>query len=190
MRGALLASLALLTGCTGSDGVGAPGEDAKDGGPLREPNRHAYVVTGPEGKQFTDGFEVLYLNGAAPAEIVSVESVGGDSAFKFLGAQLAGPRRKYGAVQETPGFPPTDPALGPIVDAEGATVEPRAKTRQRIGYELLLGYEVIDDSTLAQRTAVEVTYRVGGDTYKWTSPGVLVYCPGGQNAEECLRQAD
>jgi hypothetical protein len=187
MRGLLAAGL-LLTGCTGSsNGAGAA---AMDGGPLREPPEHAYVVQGKEGKQFTDGFEVLYLNGDQAATIVSVRSMGGDDAFKFLGARLAGPDRKYAALQETPQFPPTDPHLGPLIDAEGATVEPRSQTRQRIGYELLLGYEIVDDSKLGKRDAVEVTYKVGGTTYRWTSSAGLIYCPADEDLDVCLHAGE
>ncbi len=58
-----------------------------------------------------------------------------------------------------------------------------------MGYELLLGYEVADDRSLAARTTVEVVYRVDGKNYLWRSESQLVYCPEAMPGEECFAAA-
>lgn len=149
-------------------------------GPLREPSSHGSLVEGrPVGARITDGFEHLALYGDLDATILDVRSIGGEEALEFLGAYVAGPERRYAAWVQLEGFPPTKPALGPIVPAVGAVIKPRHETRGKpgIGYELLLGYEVLDDSRIAARTLVEVDYRVGAMLYTWRSPAALVYCP-------------
>ncbi len=50
-----------------------------------------------------------------------------------------------------------------------------------MGFELILGYEVVDDSAVATRTAIEVTYGVGTERFLWKSPAQLVYCPSGSS---------
>ena len=67
---------------------------------------------------------------------------------------------------------------------------PRDQTRGGIGFELLLGYEVVDDDELAFRSGVEVTYRIGDVEYLSVSPGQLVYCPEEMDSDDCFDQAE
>ena len=152
-------------------------------------SEHGTLARGPAGTRLTDGFEVLRLDGDRPATIVSVESVGGESSLRFLGAYVAGPERKLGAHAQLKGFPPRRKDLGEIVPAEGALVIPRDETRERIGYELLLGYEVVDDTEIGFRSEIVVTYRVDDEDYEWRSPARLVYCPDSATSDECFAAA-
>ncbi len=159
-----------------------------DDGPMRVLNEHATLARGPVGTTFTDGFDVLHLEGDQPATIVSVDSRHGDG-LEFLGAMLAGPDRKLAAWAQLPGYPPSKPQLGEIVEAEGAVIQPRSQTRGEIGYELLLGYRVVDDTALSSRSTVEIVYRVDDQEYLWRPPSRLVYCPQGRSGRDCFDEA-
>lgn len=176
----LAVSSLVLTGCQ-SLGLGE--------GPMRPAPEHGSIVEGPVGRRLTDGFEILQLGGDRPATILSVESVGGDGSLKYLGAYLAGPDRKLAAYTQPEGFPPTTRGLGEIIPAEGAVIEPREQTRRRLGYELLLGYEIVDDSEIAFREEIVVTYRIDDTDYAWRAPAKLVYCPESATSEECFTKA-
>ena len=52
---------------------------------MRVLSEHGSLARGPVGKTFTDGFEVLHLNGDQDATIVSVHSNNGEG-LEFLGA--------------------------------------------------------------------------------------------------------
>lgn len=163
---------------------------SKEGGPMLVPPAHGSLVHGPMGTVVTDGSELLLLAGDEPATIVSVQSHGGEQALRFLGAMVAGPDRKLGAWTQLGGYPPRLKKLRDIVPAEGANITPRDETRNDLGYELLLGYEVIDDSEQVSRTSVEVVYEVGGERFRWVSPATLAYCPASMKSEECIAGAD
>lgn len=179
------AAAAVATGC-GSDSLAGPSTD----GPMEVVGDHGIVVVDERGTVFTDGLEVLRLEGTEPATIVSVNSVGGEDTFRYLGALVAGPDRRDGAVSYLRRFPPKDRALGELVEAVGAQIHPRSQTRHEKGYELLLGYEVTDDSQVGYRTAVEVVYRVGDKEYLWRSPGRILFCPEPMDSSECTTIAE
>jgi hypothetical protein len=147
------------------------------------------IVREPVGKQFTDGFEVLDLGGEEPAVIRAVASVGGDGVIEQLGALLAGPDRKYAAEQLLTGYPPRQPRLGALQDAVGATIQPRDDTRDRLGYELLVGYRSTSDE-IGIRTEIVVDYEVDGVLYRRRFPATLVYCPPRLAEQECSDAAD
>lgn len=182
--GTVFGCVVLLGACGGSSGTTASPDTH---GPMRAPVEHGSLAKGTVGTRFTDGFEVLQLQGDAPATIVSVRSVSGEHAMRFLGAKIAGPTRKYAAWSRLPGYPPSEKALGPLTDAEGASIRARDQTQQRMGYELLLGYEIVADDQIAARTEVQVTYQVGDRTYLWTSPAALVYCPEDEDPDICMK---
>ena len=181
----LAASVALVTAC--SEGVHLVGR-ASDG-PIEAPDFHGTIVRGQSGERFTDGFEVLRVAGDKPAIITSVRSVGADSTLKLLGAKIAGPDRKLGAWTYLPNWPPTKPALGPLVDAEGAHLLPRSEIDGK-GYELLIGYELGEISEMSTRTRVEVDYTVDGKDYVFRSPAALTFCPDNNSDDECLDAAE
>lgn len=153
-------------------------------------SEHGTLARGYVGTRFTDGFDVLFLGGTNNAQIISVRSVGGEDSLEFLGAMLAGPQRKQAGWSQLKGYPPHNAALGPLVEAEGAVIEPREQTQRRLGYELLLGYEVVRDSEVASRSQIEVTYRIGDQDYVWTSLARLVYCPAREKSEDCFDEAE
>lgn len=159
-------------------------------GPLRESVEHGMVAEGEAGSTFTDGFEVLQLSGQESATIVTVESVGGAATFRQLGAMLAGPDRKFASTTYYRTYPPTDRALGELVPAEGAVLQPKDETRNGMAYELLVGYEIVDDSRVGYRSGLEVTYRVGDELFLWESPARLLYCPEPMESDECHDVAD
>lgn len=189
MRSLGIAGLLLAATCGCSGSTVAPTDLSTDG-PLRVPPEHGTFATGPVGTTFTDGLDVLFLAGSRPATVVSVRSVGADTSLRFIGAMIAGPTRSQAGWSQLKGYPPRLAALGPLVDAEGAVIDPREETRQRLGYELLLGYEVVDDTTVDHRSAIEVTYEVDGKQYLWRSPARLVYCPPDKTNEECNEIAE
>lgn len=134
------------------------------------------LIRGEVNERFPDGFEILSLKGSQEAELLSVESVGGSGALKHVGTLVAGPGRRVDAVQKLTGFPPKHPKLGVLNPAVGYRISPREQTRDRLGYELLVGYEV-EAQRLAVREGLLITYRVGPTTYKRFLPARIVFCP-------------
>jgi hypothetical protein len=169
----------VLAGCSDSKGTSS--------GPLHVFARHGYVVPAEAGRVFTDGFDVVRLNGGQPARVLKVESVGGTDVLDFMGAQIVGPKRKYGATQIFNEYPPQDRSLGEIVPAVGAVLQPRAETGIE-GYELLLGYR-IRAGALGARTGIRITYEVNGKTFETTIEAAIITCPAGQSSATCQREA-
>ena len=132
-----------------------------DGGPLRAPNPHGWSTSNSVGDVFTDGMEVLHLEGNREAVIEDVRLVG-DDGLELVGAKVAGQDRAIGFIQYNADFPPVnDPDLGDpvLIDAIGATVTPYSG-----GWELLLGIKATKEGFLV-REGVEIDYRVGGEEY-------------------------
>jgi hypothetical protein len=154
---------------------------------LRGLSEHGYVVPARAGRVFTDGFDVVRLQGSQNARILKVESIGGTDVLEFLGARLAGPGRRSGATQILSGFPPHDRPLGDVSAAENAVVEPQSRTGIK-GYELLLGYR-IRGQDVGARTGIRITYEVAGRTYETTVEAGLITCPKGEPSTTCRRQA-
>ena len=84
------------------------------GGPLNEPPAHGWATTEPVGATFTDGLEVLYLNGHEDAVITSVSLIGGKG-LKLLGARLVTPDRQRASAQKL-AWPPRSAQMPHIVD--------------------------------------------------------------------------
>jgi hypothetical protein len=158
----------------------------QQGGPLDPFPPHGMIITDPVGQRFTDGFEILQLEGPRPARILLVTSVGGSNALRHVGTLIAGPGRRIDAVQKVAGFPPAEPGLGSLHRARGHRIVPEAQTRDELGYELLLGYEVIAPK-LAIRRGIEVRYRIGSTTYQQFLPARILYCPKPRAARQCER---
>lgn len=175
--------LVLMASCAALSG------EPTRGGPLDPFPPHGMFIGDPVGRRFTDGLEVLLLQGSQPARIMSVRSVGGSQSLRHVGTMLAGPERELDAVQKMPGFPPREPRLGVLDPAVGARILPEAQTRDGLGYELLVGYEVVS-SEVAMRSGIEVTYRVSGQTYVQFLPARIVYCPKPRSPAECQKIAD
>lgn len=168
MRGVVAAaaavSVVLLAGC----GV--------DGGPLSQPPEHGWATYASVGATFTDGLEVLYLEGDREAVIRNVELVGNDG-LELVGAHLAPPGRKLAAIQRIDGWPPLDPDLPETRDAIDATITPTrtGDWKQEQGWNLLVGVRVTEAGYLI-RDGIRITYEVGGREYERELPAELVVC--------------
>ncbi len=152
--GAVLAAGVLASALAGC------GTDPDPGGPLVAPPEHGWSTTQPVGEPFTDGLEVLYLEGGADATIRSVSLTGAEE-IELLGARLASPDRDVASIQKT-AWPPTARSLRPMIDAEGATLTPRAEDPR--GWLLLLGMRVTEPGYHV-REGVRVTYEVDGQEH-------------------------
>ncbi|MFC5012390.1 hypothetical protein [Nocardioides plantarum] len=125
--------------------------------------------------------ERMYPAGA-PARISDLSWLGGEAAAKVIGWKVAGPDRKFGAMQISPGFPPTSSGFGTIGDAIGTTV-----TDGEVGHELLIGIEVISDS-YSVRTGVAVGTVVNGKAYRDEFPATLVFCGAELSEDACVQR--
>ena len=124
-------------------------EQPDEGGPIEGSylevfGPHAAAVRPAPGETFTDGYEVVKVVNTSALVITRVESTGGEQSLRYEGAMVAGADRRLGAIQMLPDFPPEDPRLGPLLEAEGATLSGAGEAAE-LGYELLLGYTWIDD---------------------------------------------
>jgi len=149
------------------------GSRASDG-PLVVPRAHLSIKTMRPGESFADGTEVLHLLGTSPAMIEKVYMVDANG-FEDLGAVLAPPRRKIGAVGITT-WPPSGRELAgvPLLPADGATITPDV-ANGGWGWELLLGMRPTQVGYLS-RSAIQVDYRVGDDLFTSTFPAEFVVC--------------
>ena len=161
------------------------------GGPLSRDVAYASIVPGDE-PVFTDGQVRLMLQGDEPATVTKVTSNGGDDVFELIGAKVAGPDRRRGAVQYRPTWPPAPSAFGPsTVDATGAVIEPISQTRGKLGYELLLGYRLKETEAFGDpRRSVTIEYTVAGTAFSYTEDAVLVMCPGDGRDLQCRNELD
>jgi hypothetical protein len=143
-------------------------------GPVPAGPEHGFSVTRPTGTVLTDGFEVLYVEGEAPAVISDVELVNAEG-FRLVGAMVAGADRKFDAVQLVDRWPPVADELDGVelVDAIGATLSPTSENER--GWELFLGIEVTGEGLLI-RDGVRVDYEVDGHLFTVELPAQLVVC--------------
>lgn len=165
-----IASAVLLAGCTG-----APNAD----GPLQVPDPHGMTTAAADvGQVFTDGFEMLVVEGDEPITIRDVSLVGADPQLELVDAVVAAEERTLNFAYD-PAFPPAEMDLGPLSAAEGMVLYPRSQ--QRIGtdgftdYELLLGIRITEPGVW-KRTGVRILYEVGDREYAWNSPAELIAC--------------
>jgi hypothetical protein len=143
-----------------------------DSEPLSNANPHGWATTMPVGSVFTDGFEVLHLDGHEPAVIKSVTMVG-DPGIELVGASIATTERDIGSIQQLKGYPPSNPHIPRIIPAAGASITPFAQ--DEIGWELLLGIKIVDDGYLV-RDGIIIEYSVGGEDRRAFDPAQLVVC--------------
>jgi len=135
-----------------------------EGGPLREIPDHGYGgVTVSVGRTFTDGFDILSIEGPETVTIEKVELLDPSPGIELVSAELAGSARSVGGVfQFDASYPPSAPGLGPLVDAAGAELT-RASTGM-LGYELVLGMRVAAEGRYTRHGYV-VLYRANGVEY-------------------------
>jgi predicted small lipoprotein YifL len=162
---------AVLAAALATFALAGCGADAEAGGPLVAPPRHGWSTTQPVGEPFTDGLEVLYLDGQAEAELRSVSLVGAEQ-IELVGARVAPPSRRVASIQKT-AWPPTARALGQVAEAEGAVLTPRAQDER--GWLLLLGMRVTEPGYHVRR-AVRVAYEVDGEKHVRELEAELAVC--------------
>ncbi len=190
MRTRVVAVVAAVAGLAVGVVVFAQARDnTTTSGPLQQPGAHGQIVQFAAGTTFTDGFEVLDLRGDAPARLVSVTSVGAEQALQQVGVRVAGPDRNLAASSLMRGFPPTERGLGTVRTLQQTLLRPRHQTRDRMGYELLVGYRVVDDTQVAAREKLVVRYRAAGQEHELVLPARLVYCPPEMPSRTCERTA-
>ncbi|GGK61116.1 hypothetical protein [Ornithinimicrobium pekingense] len=160
-----------LAGCTS---LGAASTD----GPLPTPHDHGYggfhVAVG---EPVTDTFEVLLNHGDKPARITSVELVDTPRQLRLVDALIGGGRTE--SHQFEPQFPPTHDALGPLVPAEGAVLQPEkaqeAEGGALTGYLLVMGLEVTQPGKWV-RGGYRVAYEVEGRPYSLEVVAEVTLC--------------
>jgi hypothetical protein len=144
---------------------------------------HGYVVEDARpGVVFTDGLEVLRLEGNASATIDAVEPDG--EGFATMGVLLAGPERTDGLVERFHTFPPRARSLGPLRSAVGATLQPTETLAPPGDYELLIGTRVTTDK-VALRDGIWLRYHVGDREYAEHLRARIVFCPVGGHWRAC-----
>ena len=168
-----LAAVAALTGCASESGALGRGE-REAGGPIGTTNQHVWTKKVDVGEAFTDGTEVLVVQGKEPAVLDGVHLVGAQG-IDLLGVRLVKPGRSWGSIMSMP-WPPRDPDLDEslVIPAEGATLEPQ---RDGTGYELLLGLKAQERGYFV-RQGIRVDYTVNGKKYSRFLPAVLSVCSG------------
>lgn len=160
-----------VTGCRDSRGESRP----ERGGPMVVNNRQGSALTRPLGSKFTEGVQVLFLEGKDAATITSVDLVG-DPGIKLLGALVLPPPRALGAFQFLDQWPPEQMDgvdFSTVVPAVGARVGTQAETDE--GWELLLGIGVDQEGYLSRRQ-IRVGYVVDGIDYYVDLPTELAIC--------------
>lgn len=166
-RAGLLLVVLLATACAAPD---------EDGGPLRPMPPHGYgpIVVEP-GVAFSDGFEIVTLDGEQTAEITDIRLVDSSDELSLVDVLVAGAAREYGAIiQFEPQFPPADnPEFGPLTPARGAELQPNTDNPK--GYELIFGL-VVEDEGVFRRGGYEIDYTVAGEEFTRTYQAEIVIC--------------
>ncbi len=161
--------------------AGLVGDRVRDGGPLEPDGPYVWFYEAREGIVFSDGMQMLSLQGPDRATVRSVTVQGGGKALDFLGARVGLPGRPYDFQQQMKGFPPKAVPARLQVPAEGAVLEPGKS------YMLILGYRVISD-VLDRRRSVTVEYEAAGERYRRVSQVSLVACPPPLTDVTCARK--
>ena len=158
-------ALDLLTGCEFVE---------RTDGPIDGVSGHGYSFSHSAGEAFTDGFEVLDVEGDEPATVESVELLG-SRGFDLLGAMFVGPGREIGAIQLLFHWPPVPQDFGgaEIIEAEGATLS--TESENSWGWELLVGMSAAREGRVT-RDGVAVSYTVGGVRYRAELRGEIIVC--------------
>lgn len=172
------AAVALAAACVACSG-GTDGGFAS--GALKIANEHvAYVPYAdyPVGTVFTDGLERL-IPTDGPVTVTGLEWLGSQNSTEVLGWSVAGPDRKFGSMQVSPGFPPTTPGFGPLTEAVGTEI-----SDTKVGHLLLIGIKVVSDG-YSVREGIRVTTERDGVTYRDNLPSTLVFCGADLTADEC-----
>ncbi len=158
---------------------GIVGDRVRGGGPLEPDGPYIWFYEARKGAVFSDGMQMLDIQGSEPGTVTTVTVQGGGEALEFLGARIGLPGRPYDFHQQMRGPPKAVPARFQV-PAEGAVLEPGK------GYMLILGYRVIAE-VLDRRSSVTVEYQVGGTRYRERSEVELVACPPPLTDHTCAK---
>lgn len=146
------------------------------GGPLRPAPAHGYgpAIVEP-GVAFSDGFEILTVDGDDTAIITDIRLINSSEELTLVDVLLAGPERESGAIiQFEPQFPPaTDPAFGRLIAAVGAELRPNSTNP--MGYELIFGL-VVDEEGVFRRGGYVVDYTVAGQQFSRSYEAEIIIC--------------
>ncbi|MFI0421175.1 hypothetical protein [Spongiactinospora sp. 9N601] len=143
-----------------------PGE-----GPLRSSPPTGYAIRRDQGAVFTDGWNHFLNFGDGPVTVLAVKVRLTGSGLRHTGTLIAGYDRRYALRQALDGFPPRERDLGPLSRAEGFVIPAEGGRPRKKGWELLLGFQVLQPGGRATRTHIEVTYRYDGRiiTDRWVN---------------------
>lgn len=176
-----VAAVALLGATAGC----APATDPPRGdGPLQVADApHGWALAVPPGAVWTDGMETLRFDTTEPVTIDAIELETDGPSLELVGVRLAGDDREHGSTQFHPTFPPEDEALGPLIPAIGATVEPSPGPVMG-SWQLLLGLRLTGSERVVRR-GIRIDYSVGGVAYREVIPAMLAVCPSDQVEPDC-----
>ena len=151
-----------------------------EGGPVRSPFEHGYLVQPPRRRGVHRRYGTDQLEGDQPAVLRRVEIVGPSvDHFKVVGVLLAGPHRKIGSWQVADGFPSGVSGLGKLVPAEGARLAPGM-----VGSVLQIELQVVKPG-LGIRSGVRLYYTVGGRRHTVLYPASIANCPRSMTDQAC-----
>lgn len=165
-------------------GVGTTGERGlveavrSRSGQLEVPPAHGWTDIKPVGTTFTNGIIIVRNVGESPIILLEARPQVRGYGLRYLGAQVSGMGRQYGASDTLPGYPPRMGGLADVKPLEGAVLEPGERHRLE-GVELLLGYQVVSPGR-SSVTGVDISYRVDGRVENKTIVSTMAICTQAQ----------
>lgn len=139
---------------------------------LRIPPPHGWATPQQVGATFTDGLEIVDVT-TGPVSLLEVSIIGGEEGLEVVGWQLAPTMgREQAEIQVLPGYPATDPRLGPVRLAPPATLGAAPDGQ---GYRLLLGLRVTRPGTW-NRTGIRLEYTANHLRFVQVFPARLTVC--------------
>jgi len=138
-------------------------------GPLGPMGAHGWIVDAEPGEIIVDGSEVLKTT-SGTATITGIDiDVEGD-AIELVGVSAAGAGREYGAYQQVKSWPVTEPGIGEVFPAVGATFD-----SGDWGTELFIAMKVTQPGHHL-RKGYWVSYEVDGHPYRDYVQAELTFC--------------
>ncbi len=171
--------LILLSNCSDEPSQISNGVSPRQDGPLKvgqNATAVSYFLTRP-GEVVSEG--LIVLRTTHTIRIDSVHSIQVGSSATYLGAMLASPERRFDFYQRMRGYPPKEIPTDVLVDAHGATLEPKGT------YMLALGYRAGATGQTALRRSVEVDYSYRGETYEAQIPIGVAICVRPVTERQC-----